>query len=240
MERLGLLALIPFLRSATTSLFLAAILGAALGATRGIVLLRGGVIIVLCLWFGVAFTTLSDRIAQPLKVAQLPETADAVVVLHAGIQKDNDFGAATLERTLHGLELVQQGYAPRLILTEVPPPDGSHAKAASALMKNLSIRGQLLSVGPVQNTHDEAVLVSALTKQHGWKKILLVTAPTHSRRAFFTFAKTGLQVVSTPCQETSFDFENLAAEGVDVHVRAFAEAIREIVGLRIYRARGWA
>jgi uncharacterized SAM-binding protein YcdF (DUF218 family) len=104
-------------------------------------------------------------------------------------------------------------------------------------MTRLGVRGAVSSVGPVGDTHDEAVLVSKLARQQGWKKILLVTSPTHSRRAALTFAKTGLTVISTPCQETGFDLENLNTSGD--RLMAFRTALHELVGLRVYRTRGW-
>ena len=238
-HELGLLDLLPFLRGGAATVVFAAVLGGLVGLTRAAVLLRAGAATLFCLWMVVAFTPLASSVVAPLKMEQSPEKADAVVVLQAGMQRDNDFSASTLERTLHGLELVQQGFAPRLILTEVPS-EGSHERAALSLMKNLGVGCELYSVSPVSNTHDEAVLASRLARKHGWKKVLLVTSPTHSRRASLCFRKTGLNVLSTPCRETAFDFENLNRSDAWGRTQAFAEALREIVGLRVYRARGWA
>ncbi|BCM88584.1 hypothetical protein IAD21_00417 [Abditibacteriota bacterium] len=238
--QLGIVDLVPFLRGVPFTILVVAVVGALIGMTRGLPVLRVGAGVVLCLWLMVAYTPLAAVFVTPLKVEQAPEAADAVVVLQAGVQKDNDFSTATLGRTLHALELIHQGFASRLILTEDGPAQGSHERAATTLMKNLGVHCQLFTVGPVHNTHDEAVLASALAKQHGWKKILLVTSPTHSRRAFYTFRKTGLQVVSTPCRETTFDFENMSDNEENGRIRAFAEMLREVVGLRMYRARGWA
>ena len=50
-------------------------------------------------------------------------------------------------------------------------------------MENLGIKCELLSVSPVRSTRDEALLVGQLAKERGWKSVLLVTSPTHSRRA---------------------------------------------------------
>ncbi len=239
-NQLGLIDLLPFLRGVPSTDFVVPVLGVLVGLTRGMPLLRVWTGLVFCLWLVVGYTPLASALVTPLKVEQAPEKADAIVVLQAGIQLDNDFSSSTLERTLHAVELLHEGYAPRLIVTEDGPSQGSHKIAVTTLMKNLGVQGQLLSVGPVHNTHDEALLASALLKQHGWKKILLVTAPVHSRRAFFTFSKTGLEVISTPCRESSFDFENMDSNGPSGKIRAFAEMLREVVGLRTYRARGWA
>jgi hypothetical protein len=47
-----------------------------------------------------------------------------------------------------------------------------------------------------------------------------------------------LEVISTPCRETRYDLENLI-KWPD-RLQAFSSAMHEIVGLRIYRSRGWA
>lgn len=234
---LGLLDLLPLWRGATATVFVAAALGAALGLTRARALVGVAATLLMLLWLVVAFTPWTASWARSLARVQTPAPANAVVVLLASIQRDDDFGTPSLERTLHGLELVRQGFAPRLILTQGPAPQGSHRVAALRLMADLRMPCPLEMVGPVSDTHDEAILVSRLARKNGWKRILLVTSPLHSRRASLVFAKTGLSVVSTPCRETSFDLENLTLPGD--RIRAFNSAIHEIVGLRAYRARGW-
>lgn len=241
-DHLGLIELVPPLRGSVSLALLMALGGALLGLTRGLSVLRFGIGGFFCLWLLVAYTPLAAYLVRPLKVEDPLQAADAIVVLQAGIQADDDFGSSTLERIVHGLELIQQEDAPRLIITETPPSrdSGSHLRAASTLMKNLKVECPVFAVGPVTNTHDEAVQVAQLARNQGWSKILLVTSPTHSRRACLTFRKTRLQVISTPCRESSYDFENLASGDPSARLRAFAEAMREIIGLRTYKSRGWA
>ncbi|MDQ3815176.1 MAG: YdcF family protein [Armatimonadota bacterium] len=236
-DDLGLLELLPFLRHKSFVIFLMLALGALIGITRARILVHAGAVATLCFWLIVAYSPLAAHLAQPLKIEAAPVPADAIVVLGSSIQRDNDLSAAALARLVRGLELVQGKFAPRLVLTEIGPPHGVHKIAAATLMAHLKIRCPIETVGFTRNTHDEAVLVSGLARQRGWKKILLVTSSTHSRRALLTFRKTGLEVVSTPCREGDFDLENLRGPGD--RIDAFEAAIREVVGLRVYRARGW-
>lgn len=236
-RELGFIDLFPLWRGATGTIFGAALVGWALSFTRARALLYGVVAASVILWLMVAFTPLAAFCTRSLRVEQTPVRADAIVVLLASIQADNDFGTPSLERTLHGVALMRQKYAPRLILTQGVPPQGSHRIAALNLLQDLRIQCSVEVVGPVGDTHDEAVAVSRLARQKGWKRILLVTSPVHSRRAALVFAKTGLQVISTPCRETSYNWENLATP--DERIKAFEAAIHEIIGLRAYRARGW-
>jgi uncharacterized SAM-binding protein YcdF (DUF218 family) len=237
LARLGILALLPALRERDW-LPVAAAVGALVGVTRLNRVLHVFTAAVLGLWLVVCFTPLAGRLARPLKLESPPAPADAVVVLSSSIQSDGDFCDAALERFVHGLELAHAELAPRLVLPELPPPAGSFRTAGGGLAARLGIRCPIESVGPVRDTHDEALLVSRLARERGWKRILLVTAPTHSRRAALTFRKTGLEVISSPCREVRYDLENprLPSE----RILAFADSIYEIVGLQIYRSRGWA
>ena len=45
----------------------------------------------------------------------------------------------------------------------------------------LGLKQELLTVGPVRSTHDEAVLAARLFQERGWRSVLLVTSPTHTR-----------------------------------------------------------
>lgn len=237
LRELGVLDLLPWWRGEMASIFAALLFGAALGLTRVRLVPQIVALGSVGLWLVVAFTPLAAALSRPLVRAQSPVRADAVVVLLASIQEDDDFGTPSLERTLHGIGFVRRNAAPRLILTQGTRPQGSHRAAAMHLMADLKIHCPLTVVGPAKDTHDEALHVRALARQEGWKRILLVTSPLHSRRAALVFEKTGLRVTSVPCRETSFDLE--ALEVPTDRLRAFSAAPHEIVGLRVYRARDW-
>jgi uncharacterized SAM-binding protein YcdF (DUF218 family) len=93
----------------------------------------------------------------------------------------------------------------------------------------------------VYNTHDEAVAVATLVRRQRWKKIVLVTSPIHSRRTELVFRKAvediGVEVLSRPCRETTYDFENL--QNPPDRLQVFGEAIHEHTGIFVYRLRGW-
>jgi uncharacterized SAM-binding protein YcdF (DUF218 family) len=235
---LGFLDLIPFLRGRPEAVALFAAIGSYIAVTAGRSFLQAGAVLLLVLWGLVAFTPIATQLAQPMRVADEPEAADVVVVLAGGFQIDNEFSTSSFERTIHGLELIRGKFAPRLILSEATPAKkGDHLRTGKELMDHLGISCPVIGVGPAHDTHDEAVLVSQLAQKNGWKKILLVTSPVHSLRSKLTFQKTGLQVISSPCRETSYDFENKNSAGGQLLL--FAATVRELVGLRVYKARGW-
>lgn len=189
------------------------------------------------LWLAVAFTPLSLALTGGLVRRDAPRSADAVVVLSSNLQDDGDPTPVELQRLTRAIELVAQGYARRLVVTELQPPAPPHAPRAAAACTRLGVACDVVSAGLARNTHDEAVIAAELFRARGWRTLLLVTSPTHSRRAAATFEARGLEVVSVPCVETKYDLESLSRprERLD----AFGSALHERLGLWLYRRRGW-
>ena len=209
---------------------------ALLWLTRLRPLLAGGAAALGLLWMIVAFTPLTPWLVQGLVRRDALRPADAVVVLASSLQKDGDLTPTSMSRLLHGLELLSQGQAPRLVLTEIGPPARSYAPPARKLLQAFRIDAELLIVGPVYNTRDEAALVKRLFAERGLTTLVLVTSPTHTRRAAATFEKQGLTVLCSPSTETWFDLETF--DDPDDRLLAFSSALHERLGLLLYRWRG--
>ncbi len=192
------------------------------------------------LWLLVSLTPLTYWMAAELVRREPPAKADAVFVLASGLQSDGELSTVAMSRLLRGLELLGEGWAPRLVLSELAEPSPRYRDAACELMDAFGMNNEVLAVGPVGNTHDEAVAVGALARDFGLKRLLVVTSPSHSRRAAAALEKQGVRVVSVPSVETMFDYERLATglHGQD-RVRAFGPFLHEYAGLLSYRVRGW-
>jgi uncharacterized SAM-binding protein YcdF (DUF218 family) len=215
----------------------AAIVGAALWGTRFRGLVLAATLTLALLWSAVAFTPLCRWLGRGFPRRDPPAAADAVFVFSSRLQSHGELTSASMSRLLHGLELLGEGWAPRLILSELRPPQPSYAAAADALMVHLRLGRELLTVGPVSNTHDEAVALAALLREKGWKRVLVVTSPLHSRRACAALEGQGVEVISSPATETRFDLEGLYRG--DERLVAFGALLHERLGLWIYARRGW-
>jgi uncharacterized SAM-binding protein YcdF (DUF218 family) len=189
------------------------------------------------LWIAVAFTPLTPWLAQGLVRRDAVQAADAVYVFSSQVQEDGDPTANAMSRLLKGIELLAEGRASRLAVSEVPPPGGAYAPLARAWVARYVPSAEVLSVGRIYNTHDEAAAVARLFREKGWTRVLAVTSPTHTRRAAAALEKQGLEVVSVPAIETLFDLEGLPHPGD--RREAFAAIAHERVGYVVYRRRGW-
>lgn len=188
--------------------------------------------------------------------------ADAVVVLGGGLRpalpprrgvEVNEAG----DRLLTGVQLIREGKAGRLVLSggrvtfrsEDPAP--AEARSAAVLARWLGVpEGTILVSDTPRNTAEEAVAVQELAKRGNWRSVLLVTSASHLPRATATFrARTDLTVVPVACDFLLASPElagrrNLASLALDLIPDARAlwttsEAMREGLGMVVYRIRGW-
>jgi uncharacterized SAM-binding protein YcdF (DUF218 family) len=215
----------------------AVLVGAGLSSRRGRPLLATALVVLVTVWLAAAFTPLSARLADGLVRRDLLQKADAVVVLGSRLQADGEPTTDAHDRLIHGLELLAGGWAPRLVVTEMPPPAASHAELARRALARLGLAAEVLSVGPVRRTRDEAVAVAALSRERGWSRLLVVTSPLHSRRGAASLEQEGVSVLSSPALESQFDLENL--DRPHERLRAFASALHERLGLWYYEREGW-
>ena len=116
-----------------------------------------------------------------LQVEDELHEVDAVVVISGG----------GLERIQKGVDLMQEGYAPYLILSGAAYDAGTSNAASMqqyALAKGIP-SFQLLLEEQAQNTYQNANYVKQLLEQYQLRDIILVTSAYHQRRAYHTFRK---------------------------------------------------
>lgn len=209
------------------------------GLTRGLVaipLVGLALLMALTIW-----TPLPSWIHQQLTVDDGPGQADAIVVLSASTTAAT-MNVRSLERFAHGVALLHEGRAPTIVFTGAPRHGVNYFNTmAPDLMKRLGLDTTRvtpfagLTHPPAYNTYGEAQAIAAMAQTHGWQRIILVTSPTHTRRAKATFEKAGLSVLSSPCPTDTQPFTGMSALR---RLEAVRPAMREIVGLLTYRLRG--
>jgi len=115
--------------------------------------------------------------------SESPRKADAVVVL-AGDQSGN--------RVLRGAELVREGYAPKLVISNGPLTYGhpeSELAADFAVSRGYD-RATMICIQRLNNSTDsEAESVPAVLRKLGAHTVLIVTSPSHTARATRLFRR---------------------------------------------------
>ena len=164
------------------------------------------------------------------------EKADAVIVLSSATTRESRLDYHGFIRTVEGMRLINDGWASTLVRTEVggnmPKP---HADVAELV--RLCGRPNIMVIGPVFSTRDEAVQFADLARERGWTKAILVTSPYHSARAAAAFEKAGISVRSRPCPER--EFAPSKPRSVRERLAVLRWWLYEQVRWALYRVRGW-
>lgn len=190
---------------------------------------------------------------HPAMLVETYPQADVVVVLGGGLSMPDDanpypdFGESS-DRIFHAYRILKTGKARKVLLSggSVFDPDAqySEAHAMADLLASLGIeRAVMLIEGASRNTYENARNSAVLWKEQGFASGLLVTSASHMPRALATFRKAGL-----PLEPTSTDANHGGgsapfplpflpdAESLDFTTKA----LKEWLGLLVYRWRGWA
>jgi uncharacterized SAM-binding protein YcdF (DUF218 family) len=215
----------------------AAVLGALLWLTPLRRLVTATAVGLALMWLAAAYTPFVSWMADGLVRRDPLQSADAVFVFGSRLQSDGDPTTDAMSRLLKGVDLLAEGRAKHLVVSELPPPSRHYAPIAREWTKRLAHGSEVLAVGPINNTREEAVAVARLFRDKGWRRVLAVTSPVHTLRAAASLEKEGLQVVSVPALETRYDVEMLDLPGD--RRRAFGSVAHERVGILVYRRRGW-
>jgi uncharacterized SAM-binding protein YcdF (DUF218 family) len=196
---------------------------------------------------------------QNLPLSNLPN-ANAIVVLGGGIRPKVpprpwvDLSEAG-DRALHGAQLYKQGKAPLIIMSGGridwkgggPPESADMAEVAKAL----GVPESAILQDPTSlNTFENAANVKKIVEQRGIKQVLLVTSALHMPRSLAIFAKQGIVAIPAPTDflVSNQDLDELksSSEALTLNLMPDAErlqqttrAIKEYVGMVVYRLRGW-
>ncbi|MHB8522876.1 MAG: YdcF family protein [Limisphaerales bacterium] len=178
---------------------------------------------------------------------------DAVVMLGGAHQPSHydvfgiDLTAAS-DRIITAVELMRQHKGGALVLGGGAYLDQGQKRGDGVLLEKWFTAWRLpvaplFNLGANADTREEAVHFQALAKEHGWKRVILVTSGFHMKRAEATFRKIGVAVVPVAC-----DFR---AVGVTEKYRQFhlfpgregfeqlELYLHEKLGWWVYSWRGW-
>ncbi len=190
------------------------------------------------------FTPAVGALEGWLDVSERPQNADVIVILGGGIQCNaNDLASNSLARLVRGLELWRQGFAPRVTVSEagavvIGPTCGEVSAVSRRTIGRLYPDGgpEIINLPKVKTTRDEAEQAARIAKLRGWKRVLIVTSPTHTRRARATFRDAGITAIMVAASEPRYDtgfrlpFDRL---------QSLEAIVRELAGLLKYGANGW-
>lgn len=205
----------------------------------------------------------SNAIVQSLEFQYLPQqipTADAIVVLGGAtesaipprpwieLREEGD-------RVLYGAKLYRDKKAPRIILSggrvDWRPSSTSEAEDMAVLMETMGVPRSAILLEPNSlNTRENAVNSLEIMKAQKIQKILLVTSAMHMPRSLLIFKKLGIDAIPAPTDYTSLQLDQAARSRWEATIldalpdadqmRRTTRALKEYIGIWVYRLRGWA
>jgi uncharacterized SAM-binding protein YcdF (DUF218 family) len=187
-----------------------------------------------------------------VKVELLPH-ADVVVVLggmSSPAQRFNsypDFDQG-VDRIIHAARLMKAGRANHVLISggNLVKQEGVAPESTSiaTLLQELGIDSSLVILeGSSRNTRENALNSARFVRERRFTSVMLVTSAMHMPRAIATFRKAGVEPIPVSIDTMSSSlasrsiFAILPESGaLDISTRA----IKEWIGLLVYRVRGWA
>ena len=171
---------------------------------------------------------------------------DVVIVLGGGLAQPAHLGQSG-DRVMQAALLWRAGKAHSIIVTggNLPwePASTTDAGFAAELLQAYGVPPDSIIVeSNSRNTHENAINTAAIWRERHFRSGLLVTSATHLPRALASFRKAGLDVAPWPADfrdryppGSVFDFLPDANA-----LEMTTTAIKEWLGLAVYRLRGWA
>jgi uncharacterized SAM-binding protein YcdF (DUF218 family) len=238
------LQLLPGITSDTWGVALFSIAGAFFGVPPLRTALVATLIIAAGLILLVTETSVANAVASRwIREDGLPTTpVDAIAVLSAGVNPNNTISGEALDHLLYGLELVRAGKSRVLVTTTVQEkfPKGvvSSVPDQARIIGLFGQNVRWLRTAPTESTHDEALRSADVLLAQGIRRIILVTAPMHSRRACAAFEAVGFSVSCSPARTRSPGGREPGPWPAD-RLRVVGDWTYEVLATQKYRSAGW-
>jgi len=216
------------------------------------------------LWFGstpLLRNALLSNLEQQNVPGELP-TADIILVLGGATRSPIpprpfvDVAEAG-DRIIHAAQLYRQGKAPKVLTSggriALAGATSSEASDMAQLLEFMGVPEQDILLEPQSfNTRENAVFSKALLEEEGFDldvtQILLVTSAMHMPRSLRIFRKLGMDVTPAATdflivrtgQPASAQTRLISLLPEAENLLLVSRAIKEYIGLVVYRLRGWA
>lgn len=196
---------------------------------------------------------------QHIPSAELPQ-ADAIVILGGATKpafppRPSVDLSEEGDRVFYGAQLYREGKAPLVIASggriEWRGSGPSESGDIAVILEILGVPKSAILQDPSSlNTYENAVNVKQILKSRGIRRVLLVTSAMHMPRSLLIFKRQGIDAIPAPTAfaVTQADMEEIGSTGEAIALNLLPEAgrlekttraLKEYIGIMIYRLKGW-
>ncbi len=165
---------------------------------RWIINLILGSLIAFAVLFVATFSPNIDLLSKLIYVKSNPQQADVIVALSGSIVEDCNHHDGLLDREIHAGKLLNKGLSKsgKVIISghytnnKLVPVD----VCRDVLARHMNIPSEaLIFDNDAYTTHDNAVNIAKIMKQHNWQQAVMVTTFSHAKRAQLALKKEGVR-----------------------------------------------
>ena len=197
--------------------------------------------ICLVLYYIIFYTPLVWFLAEPLKISQNPQKADAIVVFAGGVGESGRAGQGYEERVYQAVELYKQGYADKLIFSSGYAYFLEEALVMKAIAISLKVpETSIILEDKAKSTYENVKFTKEILDNKKMNSILLVSSPYHMRRALLVFNKVAreIKVISEPVPNSLF-YAHSDKGWKKIDLMQIKGIMHEYVSILYYWYKGW-
>jgi len=203
--------------------------------TRRRVLRLAGIFILI--YFLLFKTSFIWFLAEPLRLDEPPQKADAIVVFGGGVGETGSPGKSTIERARYAAELYKRGYADKIIFSSGYAYTYNDAENMRLFAISMGIPGKDIILEQKANSAYENVMFSKeILERNDWDSALVISSPYNMRRVSMVFDKfkDNLEIIYTPVPKSQF-YDRISGMINFEQIRAIAH---EYLGIIYYWIKG--
>lgn len=193
-------------------------------------------------WLLVFYTPIVWYLAEPLKISNLPEKADAIVVLAGGVGESGKAKQGYEERVKYAVELYKKKYAGHLVFSSGYTQFFQETLLMKALAVALGVPQEAIVLeDKASNTYENIKFTKNILDKEEWKKVLLVSSPYHMRRVSMVINKIAndIKVSYLPLPQSSFYRQEKGVFKQKINYDQIRGIFHEYAGIVYYYFKGY-
>lgn len=198
-------------------------------------------------YLAIFYTPLIWYLTSPLKISQLPQSADCIVVFAGGVGESGKAGQGYEERVQYAVELYRMGFAKHMLFSSGYAYVYKEPLVMKVLAVSLGVPEEAIILEEeAKNTYENVKFSNDILAKNNWNKILLVSSPYHIRRVSLVFNKIAknIRVRYLPITNSLFySHPNRDEYGRRIWKRINMQQIKgilhEYLGVIYYWQKGW-